>query len=294
VTGRKPAVSQETVAALLAELFGDPPPAVAPLEEGMGSRAFSFEAGGAAFVLRIAASSRGFEKDRWAAETAGRHVPVPEVVTLGELDGERAYCVTRRLPGTTLEALPRDEAAGVTGAVHEAWLALGRTNVSAIDGFGDFDPDGHAPARSWRDVLRTTLESTEPDDDRLVIDTYAELVERCPEERSLVHRDFGSNNVLARGHDVTGVLDWERALVGDPLYDVANMRFWTTYLPCMELQASHFDRELGGLPGYEDRVSCYALRIGIEETRETRRDGDEALLRWAAGRCRELATGYPE
>ena len=260
----------------------------------MESRAFSFETGGDAFVLRIAASRRGFEKDRWAAETAGRHVPVPEVVTLGELDGDRAYCVTRMLPGATLESLPRDEAAKLTRAVHEAWRALGRTDMSAIDGFGDFDPDGHAPAGSWRDVLRTTLESAEPEDDRVVLDAYAELVDRCPEERSLVHRDFGANNVLVQHGSVSGVLDWECALVGDPLYDVANMRFWATYLPCMELQASHFDRELGGQPGYEDRVGCYALRIGIEETREARRDGDEALRRWAAARCRELVSGYPE
>jgi aminoglycoside phosphotransferase (APT) family kinase protein len=38
-----------------------------------------------------------------------------------------------------------------------------------------------------------------------------------------VHGDFGSNNVLADGEHITGVVDWSEAMIGDPLYDVANI-----------------------------------------------------------------------
>jgi hygromycin-B 4-O-kinase len=196
--------------------------------------------------------------------------------------------VTHRLPGVTLEALLPEDAARLTGAVHDAWVALGKTDVSAIGGFGDFEASGNAPADTWRDVLLATLDFAEPEDDALVVATYKALVDRCPEKRSLVHGDFGSNNVLAHHGTVTGVLDWEQAMVGDPLYDVANVRFWATYLPCMDVQAAHFDHALAGLPGYEDRVRCYALRIGIEEAREARRDGDDELAGWAVDRCREV------
>ena len=78
---------------------------LAHLEEGLESQTFAFEAGGDAFVLRISASRRGFEKDRWAADAAGRYVPVPTVEAVGDLDSGHAYCVTRRLPGG--RALPR-------------------------------------------------------------------------------------------------------------------------------------------------------------------------------------------
>jgi hygromycin-B 4-O-kinase len=143
-------------------------------------------------------------------------------------------------------------------SVEAAWAALGETDVTGVVGF----------------------------------ETYTALVNRCPEERALVHGDFGANNVLVNQGSVSGVLDWEQALVGDPLYDVANTRFWATYLPCMDMQAAHFDRTLAGVPGYRDRVLCYALRIGIEEAREAGRGGDASLAAWATARCRQLIAAY--
>jgi hygromycin-B 4-O-kinase len=239
-------------------------------------------------VLRIGTSRRGFEKDRWAAAVAGRHVPVPIVFEIGSFDETHMYCITHRLPGTTLEDLAPEDAAGVVGAVAGSWAALASCDVGSIVGFGDFDAEGSAPANTWREVLLGTLEATADDDDGSVLETYAGLVERCPEERALVHGDFGSNNLLVQDGVVSGVLDWEGAMVGDALHDVANTRFWATYLPCMQVQVKHFDRTLRDLPDYRERVLCYALRIGVEEAREARRDGDAELAEWASRRCREL------
>jgi hygromycin-B 4-O-kinase len=291
---RKPAASVAAVTAFLGERLGEPPGGLARLPEGLESQAFRFETGGEAFVLRIAASSRGFEKDRWAARAAGPHVPVPAVEEIGPFDDASAFCIMRLLPGVTVEDLPPRDAAGVVGEVGAAWEALASVDIAAISGFGDFDADGNAPAETWRDVLLTTLASPEPVDDDLALETYASLVERCPEERSLVHGDFGSNNVLVHQGVVSGVLDWELALVGDPLYDVGIARFWATSLPCMAHQSAHFDRTLSARDDFHERVLCYALRIGLEEAREATRDGDAQLAGWASARCRELALrGYP-
>jgi aminoglycoside phosphotransferase (APT) family kinase protein len=38
--------------------------------------------------------------------------------------------------------------------------------------------------------------------------------------RSLVHGDYGLNNLLIKGEQVTGILDWEHAHVGNPSYDL--------------------------------------------------------------------------
>ena len=53
--------------------------------------------------------------------------------------------------------------------------------------------------------------------------------------------DFGSNNVLTDGSRITGVLDWSEAMIGDGMYDVANILFWRTWLACMEQQAQYFE-----------------------------------------------------
>jgi hygromycin-B 4-O-kinase len=284
----KPSVSLAAMAALLSDRFSEPAVAIERLPEGLESQAFRFDVGAEEFVLRIGTSRRGFEKDRWAAAVAGRHVPVPAVLEIGSFDETHTYCITQRLPGTTVEDLAPADSADVVGAVAGAWAALASCDVRSVAGFGDFDAHGRAPARTWRAVLLGTLEAATDADDGSVLETYAGLVERCPEQRALVHGDFGSNNLLVHDGDVSGVLDWESAMVGDPLHDVANTHFWATHLPCMEVQSAHFDRTFGDLPDYRERVLCYALRIGIEEAREARRDGDTGLADWASRRCREL------
>lgn len=284
----KPSVSLAAAAEFLADRFSEPTVAVERLPEGLESQAFRFDLGAEEFVLRIGLSGRGFEKDRWAAAVAGRHVPVPVVFEIGSVAEALTYCITQRLPGTTLEELAPADAADVVGAVAGAWAALASCDVRSVVGFGDFDAEGSAPANTWRAVLLGTLEAATAADDVSVLETYARLVERCPEERALVHGDFGSNNLLVNDGVVSGVLDWESAMVGDPLHDVANTRFWATHLPCMQVQAERFDQILRDLPDYRERVLCYALRIGLEEAREARRDGDAELAEWASRRCREL------
>ena len=295
----KPNVPVAAVTEFLDGLFASRPAFVQRLTEGQESQAFRFDVGRDALVLRITPSIRGFEKDRWVYETVGKNVPVPRVVTLGRFDAANAFCVSEWTPGVTLEELDRSDVEAVVDDVRKVWSQIAECEVASADGFGDFDADGAAPALSWREVLQTTLEagsadlsevarSTDLPDPGRVLGTYRELIEHCPEQRALIHGDFGSNNILIHEDRVTAVLDWDCAMVGDPLYDIANTRFWATYLSCMQLQAEHFDRTLAHFPGYDDRVLCYSLRIGIEEARGCLAGGDREMAAWAMARCREL------
>jgi hygromycin-B 4-O-kinase len=49
------------------------------------------------------------------------------------------------------------------------------------------------------------------------------LIRYIPEERKLVHGDYGYGTVLSDHQEITGVLDWESALFGDPLYDIGHL-----------------------------------------------------------------------
>jgi hygromycin-B 4-O-kinase len=289
----KPALATPVVAAFLADVMQEAPASVERIVEGMESQAFRFRVSEGWFVIRINPSLRGFEKDRWAHSSVDEGVPVPHIVTLGTLDRDHAYCISELVSGVTLEELPPAEAASLVDEVADAWRAIASTDVSSIDGFGDFDPDGRAPSDSWRAVLHQTLSDARrdlaglPESDKALA-AYERLIDRCPEERSLIHGDFGSNNVLTEGGRITAVLDWDLAMVGDPLYDVASAYFWASHLPCMEAQASQFEQTLSQLPAYDERISCYALRIGLEEASETLRAGDLQMSAWALERLLEL------
>jgi hygromycin-B 4-O-kinase len=286
----KPALTEAAVGAFLADLLGEAPTSIERLVQGLESQVFRFDVGERAFVVRINPTLRGFEKDLWAASTLAGRIPVPRVETLGIVDSDHAYCISEWVRGTTLQDLPIADVEALVEEVANVWRLIAEADVSSIDGVGDFDPDGRAPASSWREVLLETLEDTRRDLKGAtdVIDAYERLIDACPEERALIHGDFGSNNVLAERGRITAVLDWDQAMVGDPLHDVANFYFWATHLRCMEVQAAYFERSLSQLPAYRQRISCYGLRIGLEETRERARDGDLPMAEWALARSRQL------
>jgi hygromycin-B 4-O-kinase len=43
----------------------------------------------------------------------------------------------------------------------------------------------------------------------------------------VVHFDFGGDNLIVDAGEVTAVIDWGNGAYGDPLYDLANLTFWT-------------------------------------------------------------------
>jgi hypothetical protein len=44
-------------------------------------------------------------------------------------------------------------------------------------------------------------------------------------------RAFGSYNLMTDRRRITAVIDWDRALFGDPLYELANLLFWRRLQP---------------------------------------------------------------
>lgn len=80
---------------------------------------------------------------------------------------------------------------------------------------GDLTVD-HLVARAERRARRRGLDWLEP--------LFARLRELRPAGRPgavVCHGDLHGSNVLLRGRDVAGVVDWEAVLVADPAYDVA-------------------------------------------------------------------------
>jgi hygromycin-B 4-O-kinase len=295
----KPGLAKPAVLALIRQATGRPARALERLTEGMESQAFRFRIDGDWLVLRINPSLRGFRKDEWAARHVSENVPVPQVVTMGMTEGNQAYCISEWLPGQTLEDLSVEDVSALIPELLRLWRNIGATDVSGIDGFGDFDPEGHGAADTWRQVLEKTLHDARRDlcgktalglqDTSELLLLYERLIASCGEQRGLIHGDFGSNNVLTGQGRITGILDWDLAMVGDSLYDVANVYFWASWLPCMEVLAEAFTQIMSDVAAYGERLLCYAIRIGLEEARESVAAGNAQMSSWAVRRTFELA-----
>ena len=271
-----------------------------PLAEGEESQAFRLQSFGVPYVVRLNATSEGFAKDALAYRKFARpDLPIPEIVSIWPAEG-CFFCVSRALPGVTLQDLLADQLPAVLRPAAMAWEAIARSDLGGLSGFGLFNSEGIGKFQSWRDFLISIADSAHYDwasvstfvgRDTIapLLDELLRLVPQYAEVRGLVHGDFGSNNVLADGRRITGVLDWSEAAIGDPLYDVANVLFWRTWLPCMEAQAHYFESKREDVTALRKRLVCYQLRIGLSEIWASASKGDGRVLRWAIARCRALA-----
>ncbi len=136
------------------------------------------------------------------------------------------------------------------------WRALGLDKV--LD-----DPGNRAAPVAldyWEAELRRVQLEPEPELELVI----AWLRERASENAAvtLVHGDFKPGNVLMQGDEVTLVLDWETAHLGDPLEDIG----WVTN----PLRAS--EHRIPGVWEPSDLIERWSARTGFT--------ADPAAVRW--------------
>lgn len=293
---RKPIVDIEQLTAAVIAHYGKITH-MEPVPDGMESFAFRVVISGKKYVLRVNHQAAGFEKDDFAnRHFAGPGLPIPEIEAIGLLENGIAWCLSAQAPGVTLQDLPEAYMTAVTAPVAAVMQSMAIAPLEGITGFGPFNARGEGQYASWKAYLesicrddhydwpaagrRVSLKRIKPLQERLL-----QQLPGIPEIRQLVHGDFGSNNVLTDGHRITGVIDWSEAMVGDSLYDMANIFFWRTWLDCMEYQARYFETRAVD----KTRLDCYQLRIGLGEVYETAMAGDMDDMDWALVRCEHLA-----
>lgn len=274
---------------------------VRQLIEGEVSQAFSFECGEIGYVIRIGKSIEGFKKDAYAySHFRSERIPIPRVIKIGYIDEQHIFCIAEKMPGITLQDVGSETMKHLLRPTTEVWLALRDCDISSTTGFGDFDADGRGAYGTWREYLLSILDPIPNGWNRVIryldrrllkelITAFTFLAKHCPEERYLVHGDFGSNNTLTDGRSITAVLDWDSAKYGDPLFDVATAYFWSSWLDCMAAQAAYYKAYLSVIPGYQERLVCYQLRIGLDEVYDNVLHQNWNMARWAVKRSAEIA-----
>ena len=288
----KPSIPLATVEQLLQKEWGSFSD-IAPLEGGLTAQAFSFRFDDAECVIRLSHSLYSFQKDAFVSDRfASSSLPIPKVLKLGNLDADTYFCISRRASGVRLQDLSTSELEGVTDAVVSVMDVISKADLAGTRGVGRFNAQGQAPYQTWSDFLLTVTDAevfawtntTEKVDKRVVARATSiikENVSAYPELRCLLHGDFGSYNVLSDGEHITGVIDWDLSLFGDPLYEVANLLFWREerLLPVIR----RLEKEVENLPQWQERVLCYQLHIGLNEIYYERYN-----IAWLTNRCKDI------
>ncbi|MFZ0665557.1 MAG: hypothetical protein WAM97_07360 [Acidimicrobiales bacterium] len=97
-----PAVSR-----FLSERLGDGVERVAFLADGAWSRCFSFSSGGSNLVVKFGQHVEDFEKDKLASDLTRGFLPAPQVIDIGEFQGNH-YAISERVFGSPIDQSDAD------------------------------------------------------------------------------------------------------------------------------------------------------------------------------------------
>ncbi|MDP1721824.1 MAG: aminoglycoside phosphotransferase family protein [Candidatus Gottesmanbacteria bacterium] len=83
---------------------------------------------------------------------------------------------------------------------------------------------------------------------------------------TLVHHDLADHNFMHVGDRITGIFDWENAVSGDPVLDLASAPTWATHFPRESMLIAGY-KSLRNLPDhFQEKMDIYRLRTVIWKT----------------------------
>lgn len=317
-------VDESTVAALLREAFG-PGAAIArctELNDGFFNAAYRilFE-DGRDVVLKIspapAAALLGYERDIMRGEdvffraAAAAGVPLPEVMYSGferaAIDGDfLVLSALEGVPWSSIEdTLADDEKSALRGELGETVARL--HTVVNPDGLFGYPAVGELSADSWPEAYAAMLDELLRDAERydvalpvpapelrqLVADNAVHLAEVT--EPRLVHFDLWTGNIFVSTppegttRRITGLIDGERMIWGDPLMEFVGMDVFGRADQDPDIAAGYL--RAGGVmeagEAAERRLTLYHLYMQLLLLIEMTPRGytDPEYLEWFHGEC---------
>lgn len=264
---------------------------VQPLVGGAWSHVYAFRcaAGERALkherVLKLGEHGADYAKDAFAASAvAGAHLPVPRVRERGQAFAMH-YAIADFVAGEAFDALPPDRFAVALTALLDVLARLHAMQPSAT-GYGlwvasDDARTAHGATEDWPRYLHAL---TRRDDARLrgwrealagqprAADVFARgqrlldrLAPACPSLCRLLHKDLLNGNVrVGADNTITGLLDWGCSVLGDPLYEYADLMFASTWYPALDKETVvEAARRCGG-DDVEGRLHCYQLAVALD------------------------------
>ena len=215
------------------------------------------------YIMRFVSldNGEGLKKDRFIAPRAAAvGVLVPRVVKHGEVrlavanlsDEEKSqypaesfplgFAICDWMPGEYMGEHHLEHRRSLIPSAVRTIDLISKIDISDTKWFGWFDGDGNGKYETWRDYVasqafpygRDNFYERRRDwfDDGFleesvfqgITDRMLSTLERIPEvERSVVHMEFGYDNTLVVGDEVSAALDWDNSIIGGHLYDGA----WT-------------------------------------------------------------------
>lgn len=238
----------------------------------------------AGFVFRNRPNFEFLLEEQLHAKLRARGIPVPEVLRtdFSRREFPLDYQIIAEARGRPLNTLERaedqflpDEVLADVGRSMAQWHRIEASGAGLLDPAALSESiEGVLP--DWEEYLmlhldehvRTCMEAgaVSPAEGSEIIALFERHSARLSDSpRRLLHGDPGHHNVFVHEHRVSAVIDWEDALAGDPIFDVA---YWGTFVrDYLREPFLRGYREVEPLPkDFELRYWLYYLRVALSKT----------------------------
>ena len=256
------------------------------------------ESGQSVFVRIYHREESKFEKERWALDRCGEAgVPVPSVFLVEdeEVDSKILhFCVESKIPGIGMDQvsniLSPENALKLSDLLKQVGRALSGIHSVKTNGFGVLDKDGNGNFTSVKELVLGNLYirkekilptfENRPEDLKIILGGYEILAKEAENYLEslpcLIHNDISPQHILVDGENVSGVIDFEAAVGGDPILEFAlwDFKYGKDFpLKCIlegyenkEVLSGDFERKFNFWKIYRSFVSLrYCIKNGKQE-----------------------------
>jgi len=264
----------------------EPEDTLTPIQGGEWSAAYRFSYCGQEYVIRLSHTPDNFYRDKAASQWSSPSLPIPQIIRI-DCCKDQYFAISPFFPGVALESLPFAELEQAIPGLLSMLSALQSVDLSTIEGFGTLTPEGKGAFHCWTDAL-LDVNNDRPDSLthgwRAALTEFPEwqckferfyeeltkLVRYCPEHKHLIHSDLLYQNLLVDNRNISAVLDWGCAMVGDPLYDYAMFAFFEPWFPAFtqvglvqKLERMYLLKSPGNCENFRQRVLACQIHVTL-------------------------------
>ncbi|MBP2098943.1 aminoglycoside phosphotransferase family protein [Enterococcus rivorum] len=216
-------------------------------------------------IIKYYSTEQNFQRELNALQALEKkRVKTPQILSFynGFWNKEVGYIIQEKLQGDTLLEIYSD-IKDKEGLLYECGEALGKINkiltlneldISNIWKYSDFETDENFKQYDWKKHFMHQIPVwIEKVDKKYKSEiNYVKLeeillqglkeVDSSIESIGLMHRDYGFRNILYKNINITGIIDFEHAMIGDIFFDTTKLIFNNLdFVKDCSLQKSFFD-----------------------------------------------------
>lgn len=268
---------------ILNKVFDNAVENVSSIEMGELSRVFSFIVKDQPYVVHFRLNSESLDKANYMYKTYGELLPIPAVTKLGNID-DIFFCISQKAKGKPIISYSNSEQNIILNDVARSFKKISCIKIDSSQGYGLISPSGLATFKSWEEAIASFFKDNQEGFymnwtnlynesflERSLFEeaylTMMELLKYSPCKPHLIHGDFHLGNMLSNEKLVTGIVDWELAMYGDFMFDLAGLHFWSPHLEFPQKVRNLWLESGQDIINFKERLHCYMLFKAVDGLR---------------------------